>query len=197
MEEAFFTKDFFQFRPENREGDAGNRRDETHRTHPFGVADDVLVEEAVNGVHKEHEGKGQHKEHAENNQRAVMSELVEKVGGFDVGGLLGGRDNAFFGEFITDKQGHRADDHIDGVHAEPGVVRRRIGIVAQIQLKAEKAGVFQATIFRRRHLHKHREQGIDQQVGAVGQHHAGTGQLIDRFRVAGQRGIQRAIGNID
>ena len=39
-----------------------------------------------------------------------MFELVEKVGGFDVGGLLGGRDNAFFGEFITDKQGHRADD---------------------------------------------------------------------------------------
>ena len=52
-----------------------------------------------------------------------MSELVEKVGSFDVGGLLGGRDNAFFGAFVADKQGHRADDHIDGVHAEPGVVR--------------------------------------------------------------------------
>lgn len=83
------------------------------------MADDELVEEAVNGVHEEHEGKGQHKEHAENNQRAVMSEFVEKVGGFDVGGLLGGRDNAFFGEFITDKQSHRADDHIDGVYAKP------------------------------------------------------------------------------
>ncbi|SQC48580.1 Uncharacterised protein [Klebsiella pneumoniae] len=44
--------------------------------------DDELVEEAVNGVHEEHEGKGQHKEHAENNQRTVMSELVEKVGSF-------------------------------------------------------------------------------------------------------------------
>jgi hypothetical protein len=33
-----------------------------------------------------------------------MSELVEKVGRFDVGGLLGGRDNAFFGEFIADKR---------------------------------------------------------------------------------------------
>ncbi len=50
----------------------------THGAHPFGMADDELVEEAVNSVHEEHEGKGQHKEHAENNQRAVMSELVER-----------------------------------------------------------------------------------------------------------------------
>ena len=111
------------------------------------MADDELVEEAVNGVHEEHEGKGQHKEHAENNQRTVMSELVEKVGSFDVGGLLGGRDNAFFGAFVADKQGHRADDHIDGVHAEPGVVRRRIGIVAEIQLKAKKPVSFRLRSF--------------------------------------------------
>lgn len=76
-----------------------------------------------------------------------MSELVEKVGSFDVGGLLGGRDNAFFGAFVADKQGHRADDHIDGVHAEPGVVRRRIGIVAEIQLKAKKPVSFRLRSF--------------------------------------------------
>ncbi len=76
MEEAF-TKDFFQFRHRTPGRRCRNRRDEP--TAPIhSRADDELVEEAVNGVHEEHEGKGQHKEHAENNQRTVMSELVKR-----------------------------------------------------------------------------------------------------------------------
>ncbi len=71
MEEAFLPKIFFSFGQNTGKAMPGIDATRAHGAHPFGVADDELVEEAVNGVHEEHEGKGQHKEHAENNQRTV------------------------------------------------------------------------------------------------------------------------------
>lgn len=122
MEEVFFIKDFFQFWLEYWEGDVGNRCDEIYCVYLFGMVDDELVEEVVNGVYEEYEGKGQYKEYVENNQWMVMFEFVEKVGSFDVGGLFGGCDNVFFGVFVVDKQGYCVDDYIDGVYVESGVV---------------------------------------------------------------------------
>ena len=59
---------------------------------------------------------------------------------------------------------------IDGVHAERGRSSPTDRYSCpDSSSRPKKAGVFRAAIFRRRHLHKHREQGIDQRVGAVGQ----------------------------
>ena len=57
MEEAFFTEDFLQSGPENREDDAGNWGDKTNRSHPFRMTDNKLIEKAIYRVHEKHEGK--------------------------------------------------------------------------------------------------------------------------------------------
>lgn len=86
------------------------------------MTDNVLIEKTVNRVHEKHEREGQHEKQPENNQRAVMFEFKEQIGRFDVGGLFCRRNNAFFRKFIADEKRHRADEHIHGVDAEPGVV---------------------------------------------------------------------------
>ena len=71
------------------------------------MTNNILIEKAVNRVHKEHEGKGQHEKQSKNDEWTIIFKFKEQIGCFNVGGLFRGRNNAFFSEFIANEKCHR------------------------------------------------------------------------------------------